>query len=196
MKGRLFALVLVFFVANARAQVTVTDNGTNAPAIGPDDTGHMVSNNRFSWDSGEWFGQSFTVAQAGKIKSIYIGYNAFDDGDDLTVTLSVNDVEVQSGIFLDGNNFSGIEATDGNAGPFYWMAFDLSSLNVAVNAGTNSFKMVATDGTELTGGYPVAIRKDNGDNYTGGAGTGQGIPDIVFAVTVFVPPKGTVLIIK
>jgi hypothetical protein len=175
-------------------QVTVTDNGTNAPTIGVFDTGHTTpSNNRFSWDSGDTLGQSFTIPRAGNIKSIYIGYNAFDDGDDLTVTLSVNGTEVQAGILLNGNNFSGTEATDDNDGPFYWMELDLSSLNVVVNAGLNSFEMVATAGTEATGDYPVAGRLDNSADYIDGAGTGgAGGKDAIFAVTVNVPPGGSV----
>jgi|GEM_PF-3158139 len=166
--------------------VTVTDHGLTTPTLTADDTGFTgTSNQRFGWDV-ESFSQSFTLADAGTLGSIYLGYNAFEDGDTLTFDLFVNDDLVQGGIVLDGNNFSGA-AGDNNDGPFYWMEFDLSSLNVPLEAGTNSFKMTATANTgnswALAPRYHLSASSYPGGELGGLPTTG----DLAFAVTVLRP---------
>lgn len=180
-------------VGSANAAVVVTDNGLTAPTLGTNDTGYTgTTNERFGWDT-ETFTQSFTVTDAGTIGSIYLGYNGFDDGDTITVTLNVNGSEVVSGLVLDGNNFSGDASSDGNDGPNYWMQFDLSSENVAVDAGLNNFEFVATANTGTSWALAPRYRKDNpyNDGALSGISTGDFTdPDLAFAVTV-VPEPGS-----
>ena len=189
--------ILGLAALGAQAAVTVTDEGLTAPTLGANDTGYTAgSNNRFGWDNGESVGQTFTVATAGTIDAIYLGYNGFDDGDTLTVDLSVNGTTVATGILLDGNNFSGNSGSDGNTGPFYWMKFDLSAENVPVNAGSNDFSMVAT--AQSGSSWALAPRYDlGGTPYDGGQATGTpggANNDMAFAVTVVPEPSALLLL--
>jgi opacity protein-like surface antigen len=185
-------LVTAVSTSAAQAAVVVTDNGLTAPTIGANDTGYTgTTNQRWGWDT-EAITQSFTIANAGTIESIYVGYNAFENGDTITMTLSVNGTEVQSGILLDGDNFSGA-TTDGNDDPFYWLEFDLSSENVAVAAGLNNFTLAATATGATNNSWALAGRYSNSNPYSGGALSG--LPtgfasDLAFAVTV-VPEPGS-----
>jgi hypothetical protein len=179
-------------VGAAGAAVTVTDNGLTAPTLGANDTGYTgATTDRFGWDT-ETFGQTFSVASPGTIDSIYLGYNAFDDGDTITITLSVNGSEVVSGLLLDGNNFSGDSSSDSNASPYYWMRFDLSSEAVPVTAGSNSFTLAATANTGNSWALaPRWVR--NPAPYAGGAASGLATSsdaDMAFVVTV-VPEPGS-----
>ena len=176
-----------------QAAVITSDNGLAAPTLGANDTGYAgVTNQRFGWDSGEGFTQSFTVPEAGFIGSIYLGYNAFNDGETITLDLSVNGNLVESGIFLNGDDFSGDSGTDSNTGPFYWMEFDLSSEAVPVTAGLNSFSFLATADTGASWALAPRYAKDS-DPYAGGvfsglAGVSGGNDDLAFAVTVIPEP--------
>lgn len=176
-----------------QAAVVVTDNGLTAPTIGVDDTGYLgITDSRFGWND-ETFTQTFTAPTAGTIESIFLGYNAFEDGDTITLTLSVNGTEVESGIVLNGDNFSGI-GTDGNTGPDYWMEFDLSSESVAVTAGSNSFTMSATANTGFS--WALAPRfNDESTSYAGGDLSGlPNTGDFAFAVTVVPEPSSLALL--
>jgi hypothetical protein len=189
MKKLPYILASALAIGSAQAAVVVTDNGTTVPTIGANDTGFTgTTNQRFGWDT-ETFTQSFTASNSGTIGTIYLGYNAFDNGDTLTMTLSVNGDVVQSGLVLDGNNFSGNAATDNNAGQFYWMRFDLSAENVAVTAGSNNFTMTATGFTGVS--WALALRYNSvTTSYTGGALTGlSNTGDLAFVVTVVPEPS-------
>jgi hypothetical protein len=177
----------------AHAAVIVSDNGLIAPTIGLNDTGYTgTTNQRFGWDN-ESFTQSFTAPTAGTIDSIYLGYNAFENGDTLTMTLSVNGSPVVTGLVLDGNNFSGV-AGDNNAGPFYWMKFDLSAENVAVPAGSNNFTMTGTANTGNSWALAPRYALSPPDVYAGGSLTGlPSAGDLAFAVTVVPEPSVALL---
>ena len=199
------ASILIIGTTSANAAVTVTDNGLTVPTIGADDTGYTgTTNQRFGWDTGEGFTQSFTVPTAGTIGSIYLGYNAFDNGDTITLDLSVNGSFVQT-VVLDGDNFSGIASgpgADGNGGENYWMEFDLSGENVAVvtGAAANSFTLLATANTGDSWAFAPRLNQ-NGNPYSGGGlsqptGSTYNPPtnsDMAFVVTV-VPEPSTALL--
>lgn len=183
---------------SANAAVIITDNGLIAPTRGAGDTGLVTpstGNNRIGWDT-ETLSQSFTVPSAGTIQSIFIGYNAFDNGETITFNLSVNGNLVQSGIILDGNNFSGTSAADGNGGAFYWMEIDLSGENVSAVAGSNSFELDPTAFSPGgTSNWPLAIRQSTSNLYSGGALSVNGSAttgDMFFAVTI--PEPSTALL--
>ena len=184
--GRNALPIALLLSGAATAQVTVTDHGLTAPTLGANDTGYTgTTDQRFGWDT-ETVGQTFTVPNAGTIGAIYLGYNAFENGDTITLNLLVNGNTVATGLVLDGNNFSGV-STDGNGGPFYWMKFDLSAENVPVTAGLNSFSMTATANSGVS--WALAPNyKAGGDLYSGGAmSLNTPIPggsDLKFAVTV------------
>ena len=184
-------LATALAIGSAQAAVVVTDNGATVPTIGANDTGFIgTPDNRFGWDI-ETFTQTFSVPNTGTIDAIYLGYNAFDNGDTITITLSVNGNVVQSGLVLNGNNFSGTAATDNNFGQFYWMKFDLSSENVPVTAGSNSFTMAATANTGTSWALAPTY-KLGGDLYKGGALSLSGVAagsDLRFAVTVVPEPS-------
>jgi hypothetical protein len=184
---------------SADAAVIVTDNGLTAPTLGANDTGLVTpstGNNRIGWDT-ETLMQTFTVPTAGTIKSIFLGYNAFDNGETITLNLTVNGNPVQTGIVLNGDNFSGTSASDGNGGPFYWMEFDLSEENISVIAGLNSFELDPT--TFSPGGaasWPLAARQSTSNLYSDGAlsvNGSAGSGDLFFAVTVVPEPSAALL---
>jgi hypothetical protein len=137
-----------------------------------------------------------TVANAGIIDSIYIGYNGFDDTDDTALELSVNGEVVASGIFLDGSNFRGDQGSDNNTSPVYWMQLDLSGDPVAVSAGLNNFSLTATAESEGGGTTWIFAPMRNTDNpYAGGQGTGLASSgDSLFAVTVVPEPGSRALV--
>lgn len=187
----------IFSASFAPAAVVVTDNGSTAPTIGAGDTGYTgATNNRWGWDSGEGFTQSFTVSASGIVQSIFVGYNAFDDGETITLDLAVNGSPVETGIVLNGDNFSGSSVTDNNFGEFYWMEFDLSSEGVPVTAGLNNFTLTATADTGTS--WALAPRyTDNAGAYPDGALSLDFAPvsgDIAFAVTVVPEPSGLILV--
>jgi hypothetical protein len=168
--NKAYQLILTACLAGtAGAAVTVTDNGLTAPNLGASDTGNTAFTDRFGWDSGEGFQQTFTVPAAGIIDSIYLAYNGFDNGETITLTLSVNGSTVASGLVLDGDNFSGNSATD-TLDPVYWMRFDLTAEDVAVNAGSNNFRMVATADTGAS--WALAPLYNRNNPYSGGAASG------------------------
>ncbi len=160
--------------------------------IGASDTGYTgATTSRFGWDV-ERFTQTFTLAEERVLDSIYIAYNAFENGDTLTMTLEVNGTNYTgAGITLDGNNFSGV-GSDGNGSPVYWMQFDLSGENITLNAGSNNFAM---DGISNTGNsWALAPMYGlNNNPYAGGSLTGTGISggndDLAFAVTTTAVPE-------
>jgi hypothetical protein len=189
-------LLIILPASLAPAAVVVTDNGQTAPIIGGTDTGYTGStNSRWGWDAGEGFSQSFTISGDGVVQSIFLGYNGFDDGETITLDLLVNGSVVENGIVLSGDNFSGSSATDNNDGVFYWMEFDLSSENVPVSAGLNTFTMNATANTGTNWALAPRYANDT-DAYPEGAmsldfaGTGG---DVAFAVTVIPEPSSLAL---
>ena len=173
------------------SQVTVTDNGATAPTIGASDTGYTgTTNARWGWDSGEGFTQTFTSPITGAIDAIYIAYNGFNDGETLTLDLLVNGSSVATGILLDGNNFSGDTGSDGQSSPSYWMKFDLTSANVPVTAGSNSFTMNATADTGDS--WAFAPMYNNTNPYAGGAldlSFSIAGGDMGFAVIISIPDE-------
>jgi len=184
-------VLLTSLSAQAALIVTTSNNGTTAPSLGANDTGYTgAANQRFGWDNGESLGQTFTLANPGIIDSIFIGYNAFDSSDSITLELSVNNVVVASGIVLNGSNFSGLPS-DNNSAPVYWMQFQFSGDPVAVNAGTNNFSFTATAETELGGSAFIFAPMRNTNNlYAGGQITGTATNgDALFAVTVAAVPE-------
>jgi len=194
MKNTPALLAAVLTVGAAHAVVTVTDNGLTAPTLTANDTGFTgTTNQRFGWDI-EMPTQSFTVASNATINSIFLGYNAFENGDTLTLNLYVNGNLVEGGIVLDGNNFSGTTA-DNNAGPFYWMEFDLSTLSVPVTAGVNDFTMEPTANTGNS--WALAPRyNSNSSSYPGGEMTGLATTgDLAFAVTTTPVPEPSVALL-
>ncbi|BCX47275.1 hypothetical protein HAHE_11830 [Haloferula helveola] len=191
-------LASVLATGGLGAAVVVTDNASVTPTIGLNDTGYTgATANRFGWDAGESLTQSFTVPSAGFIDAIYIAYNGFDDGETLTLDLSVNGNLIASGILLDGNNFSGDSGSDGNASPKYWMKFDLSTESVPVTAGSNNFSMTATADTGTSWAFAPMYSLNN-DVYAGGTLSGSLFPggndDLGFAVTVVPEPASAVLV--
>lgn len=179
-------LVALLTLASS-AQVAVFDRGLTAPTLGDGDTGFTgETTDRWGWDAGEGFTQTFTVPTSGIIHSIFMGYNAFDDGETISIELSINGEVIASEMILDGDDFSGTAATDGNFGEFYWMEFDLSAVNHPVEAGLNSFTMKATADTGES--WPLAPRYISPDSYGGGELTldfaGRTGIDLAFAVTV------------
>ena len=194
-----FAILATFSTALAPAAITVTDSGLTAPTIGASDTGYTgVTTNRWGWDSGEGFTQTFTLGDSGVLQSIFVGYNGFDDSDTITLDLLVNGNAIENGIFLDGANFSGNASSDDNNGVFYWMEFDLSSENIPVDAGLNSFTLNATANTGTS--WALAPRYNATTSvYTGGAlslNFSNTTGDMAFAVTTApIPePSGIALI--
>jgi hypothetical protein len=180
---------------SANAAVVVTDNGLTAPTLGANDTGYTgATTDRFGWDT-ETFGQTFTSSIAGTIESIYLGYNAFENGDTITIDLSVNGNQVVSGLVLNGDNFSG-SGSDTSTNPFYWMEFDLSTENVAVVAGLNNFEFAATANTGNS--WALAPRwARNPAPYAGGEATGLATSseaDLAFAVTIVPEPSSLALL--
>lgn len=197
MKAIQVFLASVLAAGGLEAAVVVTDNAAATPTVGINDTGYTgVTTNRFGWDAGEGLTQSFTVPNAGFIDAIYIAYNGFDDGETLTLDLSVNGSLVQSGILLDGNNFSGDAGSDGNSSPKYWMQFDLSAESVPVAAGSNNFTMTATADTGTSWAF-APMYSLNSDVYAGGSLSGSLFPggndDLGFAVTVVPESASAVL---
>lgn len=189
-------LITGLAASSAHAAVIVTDNGLTAPTLGVTDTGYTgPTTDRFGWDT-ETFGQTFTSPINGTIDSIFLGYNGFDNGESITVTLSVNGSEVVSGLVLNGDDFSGSSATDSSTSPSYWMQFDLSSENVAVAAGLNEFEFAAT---AVSGpSWALAPRwVRNPAPYLDGQATGlqtQDDADLAFAVTIVPEPSSLALL--
>ncbi|MCP5537428.1 MAG: PEP-CTERM sorting domain-containing protein [Akkermansiaceae bacterium] len=169
MKQILTLITSALAVGGAQAAIIATDNASTAPTLGGNVIGYNgAASARFGWDASESFTQSFTVSGAGTLDTIYLGYNAFDNGETLTFDLSVNGNLVETGIILDGDNFSGSSGTDGGSTPVYWMKLDLSAENIPVSAGSNNFTMAATSDTGA--GYALApLYNSNTSSYTGGA---------------------------
>ena len=184
---KLFVLA-AFSTGLSQAAVVVADSGTTTPIIGASDTGYTgTTANRFGWDAGEGLTQTFTVPTEGTVQSIFMGYNAFNDGETITLDLLVNGNLVESGLVLNGDNFSGDSSSDDNTQVFYWMEFDLSAENVSVTSGTNSFTLNATADTGDS--WALAPRYNNADPYDGGELSldfaGLSDPsDLAFGVTV------------
>jgi hypothetical protein len=179
--------VFLLSAVSSPAQIVVRDRGLTAPALEAGGTGFTGdTGDRWGWDAGEGFTQTFTLPEAGTIQSIFIGYNAFDDGETVTLELLVNDSVVGDEILLNGDDFSGSSATDDNQGPFYWMEFDLSSENVLGMAGLNSFTMRATADTGES--WPLAPRYVAPSGYEEGELSldfaGRIDIDLAFAVTL------------
>ena len=189
-------LITALAVGGAQAVVTVTDMGLTAPTIGAADTGYTgATNQRFGWDI-EVLAHTFAVSGAGTIDAIYFGYNAFENGDTITLNLSVNGLSVTTGILLNGDNFSGVGG-DNNNGPLYWMKFDLSSENVSVNAGANSFTMTPTANTGNSWALAPRYSSENpladAQLSLDGSPPFSGNSDMAFAVTVVPEPTVALL---
>ena len=193
MKTLLKITMLALATSGAQAAVVVTDNAGVTPTIGAEDTGYTGAlTDRFGWDT-ETFGQTFTMPSASTLDSIYIVYNGFDDGDTLTMNLLVNGATIATGVLLDGDNFSGDAASDTNNSPVYWMRFDVSAENVALNAGSNNFSMVATANTGSS--WALAPMRNINNVYAGGSSTGVGGGgDLGFVVTAVPEPSSSALI--
>jgi hypothetical protein len=205
MKKTLIAITLAATVST-QAAVTVTDEGLTAPtgyATGFTDTASMGSNaNRFGWDEGESYGQTFTLSNSIILDSIYLGYNGFDDNSgSFTITVDAGydgSNDLTETITLSGANFSG-SSTDNNSGPFYWMKWDLSSSNLTLPAGMNSFSINLD--SENDSSWLLAPNYNLGGNpYTGGQATGEpkggNNNDVTFAVTAVPEPSVALLLLS
>ncbi len=139
---RLAAASLLLAVPAFGQTVTVTDHGETAPVdftVGY--TGPMT--NRFGFDEGESYGQTFTLDEEGMLQSIHIGYNDFQSGYSGTFKLIVdagNDgtPELEQEVTLNGDDFSG-ERDATNKGPLFWMEWDVSEFGIILPAGPSSF---------------------------------------------------------
>jgi len=197
-------LPLALLLGTSTQAVVVTDSGLTAPTFGSSGTGYLgPTDARFGWDN-ETVTQTFTLASAGTLDSFFMGYNAFEDGDTITLDISINGSSVATGLVLDGDNFSGT-GSDNNNGPNYWMQFDFSSENISLNAGLNTivFDATANGGNSwaLAPRYWNAGGSGSGDgNYIGGVLTASGNPgfdgpeDLAFAVTIIPEPSAFALL--
>lgn len=183
--------------ANAAVVVNVSDNESTAPTFGANDAGNLTTGSEFGLDAGEVFGQTFTLAQAGVLDSIYIAYNDFVDGNAIDLEISINGTVVIPSVSLSGNNFSG-SASDG-ATPVYWMKFKFSGDPIALNAGLNTFSFDASN--EVSSGFAFTpLFANNLNPYAGGTATG--VPannatsgdDLGFAVTLVPEPSSLALL--
>ena len=191
------ALLGVSLATPVEAAAIVTDNGTTAPVIGVDDTGNLGAYDaRFGWDSGESFGQSFTLGSDRTLDSIYFAYNEFGDGESITFDLTVDsgggNVYIETGITIAGNDFS-----QGTGTSLFYAKIDLSGENIALTSGSSSFSLSAT--SDIGDSWALAPCYSTGNVYAGGAATG--VPwsdpwtsDMYFAVTT-VPEPATMTLL-
>lgn len=132
------------------AAVILSDMGATAPTAY--DTGYLGTlNDRLSFDTGDSYGQSFTVASSGTMKYLYVAYNA-GGGGSFKVSIDTNysnggaseittDAAASSrqytiniaDFITDLNGLSG-SSTDTNSGPGYWFRLDFSSENIPLTA--------------------------------------------------------------
>lgn len=202
------ALVPILSGCPLFAQVTLTDLGATAPAVF--DTGFTgATNDRFSLDANDSFGQSFTPASTGKLESLFLAYNAGGAG---TFTIYVDETYAGGGqaeilaqgtaytisiadFISDPNGLSGAQATDNNTSPFHWMRLDFSNENIQLTAGQQAayFIVGGVESTTDDSGWLFAPRWNNSTTnnaYPGGgtiAGTnftGNATSDWGFAVGI------------
>jgi hypothetical protein len=190
------------------AQVTLTDLGTTAPAVF--DTGYTgATNDRFSLDTNDSCGQSFTPATTGDLEFLYLAYNAGGAGS-FTIYVDPNYTGGgQAEILADGtshviniadfisdpNGLSGAQATDNNNSPLHWMRLDFSNENIQLAAGQQAayFIVGGTESTTDDSGWLFAPRWNNSttNNAYSGGGTiaganfsGNATSDFGFAVSI------------
>lgn len=142
--------------------------------------------NRFSLDVGDNDGQTFTLASAITLDSIYLAYNdqqstgsfdlIIDEGNDgladhtFTVTVS-----------------NALQSGGGNNGPVHFLQFGLASENIALGAGIHSFSVEGeVDNGE--GAFLIAPMFTNSDSYAGGQQASSAGRDFLFAVTAVPEP--------
>jgi hypothetical protein len=210
MNRLLLPVVLAPFLSGGglSAQVTLSDLGTSAPAAF--DTGFTGStNDRFSLDANDSFGQSFTPVTSGTLDSLYLAYNAGGAGT-FTVYIDPNYAGGgQAEILADGtshviniadfisdpNGLSGAQASDNNNGAFYWMRLDFSSANIQLTSGQQAAYFIVGGAESATddSGYLFAPRWNNSatNNVYGGGGViaganfaGNATSDWGFAVSI------------
>ena len=152
------------------------------------------SDNRFSLDAGDNDGQSFTVASATTLDSIYLGYNDQQGTGTFNFHIDLgNDGSNDHTYLITLNTIGDLQTGGGNGGPFHFMQFDVSSENIALSAGVHSFSIEGvTDNGE--GAYLFAPNFSNTGAYAGGQMLSNSGRDLVFAVTS-IPEVSSVLLL-
>jgi hypothetical protein len=178
---------------------TFYDSLTN---VATGNTPIQTGSNRISLDANDVSGQSFTLASAITLDSIYVGYNDQQSTGSFDLRIDAgNDGTFDHTYTVTLGTTSDLQTGGNNNGPFHFIQFDLSAANIALGAGTHSYSLFGvTDNGE--GSFLIATTHANnnyaaGDLISGSTGSNSGaasaITDQFFAITA-VPEPSTALL--
>ncbi len=163
----------------------------------------QTGSNRFSLDANDVSGQSFTLASAITLDSIYFSYNDQQSSGVFDLRIDVgNNGSFDHTYTVTLESVGDLQTGGGNNGPFHFIQFDLSAAGIALGAGVHSFSLYGvTDNGP--GGYLIATTFANnnyagGDQIVGTSGPNSGAADVnrdaFFAVTA-VPEPGSLALL-
>jgi hypothetical protein len=182
------ALVLTDHPEGA-TQTTFYDSLTNlATGNSPPATGGA---NRFSLDAGDREGQSFTLASAITLDSIYLAYNDQQSTGSFDLEIDVDNNGTADHTFS-VTVTNALQSGGNNTGPFHFLQFGLASENIALAAGTHSFSVVG-DVDNGEGDFLIAPLFQSGNPYAGGQMLSNSDRDLVFVVTAIPEPSSAFL---
>lgn len=174
------------------------DSLTVATGNTPTQTG----SNRISLDVNDVSGQSFTLASAITLDSIYMAYNDQQSTGTFDLRIDVGNTGTFNHTYtITLGTTSDLQTGGGNNGPFHFIQFDVSAAEIALGAGVHSFSVLGvTDNAE--GGFLFAPIFANNDyaggsqivGSSGGTGSTDTARDQFFAITA-VPEPGSLALL-
>ncbi len=183
------ALVLTDHPQGA-TQTTFYDSLTNlATGNSPPATGGA---NRFGLRENTREGQSFTLASAITLDSIYLAYNdqRHTGSFDLEIDVGNNGTADHTFSVTVSN---ALQSGGNNSGPFHFLQFGLASENIVLAAGTHSFSVVGDVVNDGGTNDFVLAPLWRGNTYAGGQMLSNSSRDLVFAVTAIPEPSSALL---
>ncbi len=180
-------LVTALAIGSGHAAVTIADFGGTAPVLDSGDVGNTISGGgEFGWNGSETFGQSFTLASAGTLDSIYFAYRGKGNNDTQVITVAV-DGTAYSGIALDGSSMK----SDGSKTDYNWARIDFTGENVSLDAGSHHFLLSITQSPDND--WVIAPQYSGANPYGGGRSLGNILnapaEDLLFAVSTSAVPE-------